>query len=49
MARWPQSLRYVLEHNRVETPGFGLLPCAGLYAEVVNTGTAGEGDEVRIG
>ncbi|KUI31638.1 molybdenum cofactor biosysynthesis protein [Mycobacterium sp. IS-1742] len=50
LGRSPQSVRYVLEHNRVEAPDFGgLLPCAGLYAEVVGTGTVGVGDEVRVG
>lgn len=49
MARSPQSVRYPLEHNRVEAGDFGVLPCAGLYAEVVTIGTVSEGDAVRIG
>ncbi|WP_234880294.1 MOSC domain-containing protein [Mycolicibacterium litorale] len=49
MPRSPQSVRYVLEHNRVEAPGFGVLPCAGLYAEVLTGGAVSEGDEVRVG
>lgn len=50
LPRSPQSVRYVLEHNRVEVPDFGgPLPCAGLYAEVVTAGTIRQGDAVRIG
>jgi uncharacterized protein YcbX len=49
LGRSPQSVRYPLEHNRVEAGDFGLNPCAGLYASVVTGGTVGEGDVVRIG
>lgn len=49
LGRSPQSVRYPLEHNRVEAGDFGLNPCAGLYASVVTGGTIGGGDEVRIG
>jgi hypothetical protein len=34
--------------NRVEVPGFGLLPCAGCYAEVVQAGTVRIGDDVTV-
>ena len=47
LSRSPRSVRRVLEHNRVEVPGFGTLPCAGLYAEVLTGGTVNEGDAVR--
>ncbi|RAV18167.1 molybdenum cofactor biosysynthesis protein [Mycolicibacterium sp. GF69] len=49
MQRLPHAVRYLLEHNRVEVPDSGALPCAGLYAEVVTAGAVGTGDEVRIG
>lgn len=49
LGRSPRAVRYVLEHNRVEVPGFGTLPCAGLYAEVIVGGIVTEGDDVRIG
>ncbi|KUI35523.1 MOSC domain-containing protein [Mycobacterium sp. GA-2829] len=48
LGRSPQSVRYPLEHNRVEAGDFGLNPCAGLYAAVITGGTIGGGDEVRI-
>ncbi|KUI44778.1 molybdenum cofactor biosysynthesis protein [Mycobacterium sp. GA-1199] len=46
--RLPDAVRYLLEHNRVEVPGGGKLPCAGVYAEVVAVGTVSAGDEVRV-
>jgi uncharacterized protein len=49
LQRSPQAVRYLLEHNRVETLGLGVLPCAGLYAEVIAGGAVIEGDAVRIG
>ena len=49
LQRSPRAVRYLLERNRVEVPGFGTLPCAGLYAEVIAGGAVNEGDEVRIG
>ena len=47
--RLPDAVRYLIEHNRVEVPGFGTLPCAGLYAEVVAVGSVRTGDEVHVG
>jgi uncharacterized protein YcbX len=47
--REPRALRFVAEHNRVDVPGFGVLPCAGLYATVVRPGTLRAGDELRVG
>ncbi|WP_374158430.1 MOSC domain-containing protein [Mycobacterium sp. G7A2] len=49
VGRSPHSVRYLLEHNRVEAPGFGVLPCAGLYAEVLTGGVLRAGDAVCIG
>ncbi|MDF2976765.1 MAG: N-terminal beta barrel domain [Actinomycetospora sp.] len=34
--------------HRVEVPGFGMLPCAGVYAEVVHGGPACRGDAVVL-
>ena len=48
LGRSPRSVRHVAEHNRVEVPGFGVLPCAGVYAAVRTEGTVNEGDEVRL-
>ena len=48
-ARLPDAVRYLLEHNRIEVPDSGKLPCAGVYAEVVAVGTVSAGDEVRVG
>lgn len=44
----PRALRHLLATNRVDVPGFGVLPCAGVYAEVVRGGTLREGDEVEV-
>lgn len=48
VGRSPRSVRYLLDHNQVEAAGFGVLPCAGLYAEVVTGGILRAGDAVRI-
>jgi uncharacterized protein len=45
----PHAVRNVIRENRVEVRGFGVLPCAGIYAEVVVGGTVRPGDSVRIG
>jgi uncharacterized protein len=42
-------VRIPLAENRVEVPGFGVLPCAGVYAEVLVGGTVREGDQVVLG
>ena len=38
LPRAPHAVRGPLEHNRAGVPGFGVLPCAGAYAEVVTGG-----------
>lgn len=48
LPRSPHAVRYALEHNRVHAGEFGVLPCAGLYADVVTGGIVEIGDEVRI-
>lgn len=42
----PEALRVLAEHNRVEIPGFGDQPCAGVYVAVLQEGTIREGDPV---
>ncbi len=49
LPRNPDALRPLLTGNRVEVPGFGVLPCAGAYAEVVRPGTVRQGDPVTLG
>jgi uncharacterized protein YcbX len=46
LPRAPEALRPLVELNRVEVEGFGVLPCAGMYAEVVRTGTIRVGDRL---
>jgi uncharacterized protein YcbX len=48
LPRSPQAVRRVLADNRVDVPGFGVLPCAGVYAEVVVGGTVRLGDPVAL-
>lgn len=48
LPRSPQAVRHPLDHNRVQAGEFGVLPCAGLYADVVTGGIIGVGDEVVI-
>lgn len=44
----PAALRAAAERNRVEIPGFGNQPCAGVYASVVNEGAIRPGDIVTF-
>lgn len=46
LPRAPQALRPLTTLNRVEVEGFGVLPCAGLYARVLTGGTVRAGDAV---
>ncbi|MFB9745131.1 MOSC domain-containing protein [Pseudonocardia sulfidoxydans] len=48
LPRSPRAVRTVLVRNRVDVPGFGVLPCAGCYAEVEQGGTIHVGDEVTL-
>ncbi len=43
-----KALTPLLTENRREVPGFGVLPCAGAYAEVVRPGTVRVGDAVSV-
>jgi uncharacterized protein YcbX len=49
LGRAPHAVRTLMTENRVEVPGFGMLPCAGCYAEVVRPGTVRVGDRVTVG
>lgn len=44
LPRAPHAVRGPLARNRVDVPGFGVLPCAGAYAEVVRSGTLRVGE-----
>jgi uncharacterized protein YcbX len=44
----PGILRATAEHNRIRAGGLGELPCAGVYAAVLNPGTIRPGDLVRL-
>jgi uncharacterized protein len=46
LARDRAALRGPAERNMTDVPGFGVLPCAGVYAEVVRVGTLHTGDAV---
>ncbi len=48
LPRAPEAVRPLLTANRVEVPGFGVLPCAGVYAEVVHGGPVRRGDAVVL-
>jgi uncharacterized protein len=41
-------MRTMVEHNRLQIPGAGLYPCAGVYATVESPGTVTAGDAVRL-
>ncbi|OLT01286.1 molybdenum cofactor biosysynthesis protein [Pseudonocardia sp. CNS-004] len=49
LPRAPHAVRTVMANNRVEVAGFGVRPCAGCYAEVVQAGTVRVGDRVTLG
>jgi uncharacterized protein YcbX len=48
LPRATHAVRVPLTENRVEVPGFGVLPCAGVYAEVIRGGVVREGDAVVL-
>jgi uncharacterized protein YcbX len=48
LPRAPHALRALLGENRVDVPGFGVLPCAGLYATVTAGGAIAVGDRVVV-
>ncbi|HEY0812381.1 MAG TPA: MOSC N-terminal beta barrel domain-containing protein [Pseudonocardia sp.] len=48
LGRAPHAVRALMTVNQVDVPGFGVLPCAGGYAEVVRGGVIHVGDEVTL-
>jgi uncharacterized protein len=48
LPRSPHALRMLIAENRVESPGSGPVPCAGVYLEVLNPGTIRTGDPVTL-
>lgn len=44
----PGALRAAADRNRVEIPGFGNQPCAGVYAQVLQSGSIRQGDAVTF-
>ena len=46
--RVAHAVRAVLAQNRVDIPGSGLLPCAGLYCEVLAGGMIRAGETVLL-
>ncbi len=43
----PGILRTIAQQNRIDLGDFGKLPCAGVYADIVNPGTIRRGDAIR--
>jgi hypothetical protein len=48
LPRAPHAVRVPMAENRVEVTGFGVLPCAGAYAEVLAGGPVRTGDRVDL-
>lgn len=48
LPRAPHAVRTLMTANRVDVSGFGVLPCAGAYAEVVHGGLVHVGDEIDL-
>jgi len=44
----PQALRVAAARNRLDVPGFGYRPCAGMYAEVITHGVIQAGTPVTF-
>ena len=45
----PRILRTLVEQNRLDLGDFGHLPCAGVYADVVQPGSIRRGDRLQLG
>jgi hypothetical protein len=45
----PRILRTLADQNRLDLGDFGHLPCAGVYADVVQPGSIRRGDRVQLG
>lgn len=44
----PHAVQGPMAGNRVEVTGFGVLPCAGAYAEVLAGGSVRTGDAITL-
>ncbi|HVW42887.1 MAG TPA: MOSC N-terminal beta barrel domain-containing protein [Amycolatopsis sp.] len=49
LSRAPQAVRRPMAENRVDVPGFGKVPCVGVYLEVLEAGTIRPGDRLSVG
>ncbi|MBO0848255.1 MAG: MOSC domain-containing protein [Pseudonocardia sp.] len=49
LPRAVHAVRVPMAENRVDVEGFGVLPCAGVYLEVLEAGRIRSGDEVTLG
>lgn len=49
LPRRTDAVRTLLEQNRIPIPEFGVRPCLGAYAQVVNGGTISLGDRASLG
>jgi MOSC domain-containing protein YiiM len=45
----PRILRTLADQNRLDLGDLGYLPCAGVYADVVQAGRIRRGDRVQLG
>lgn len=48
LPRAPHALRTLVAENRVATSGSGMVPCAGVYLDVLTAGTINTGDPVDL-
>jgi uncharacterized protein len=48
LPRAPHAVRALMTAHRVDVPGFGVLPCAGAYAQVIRGGVVHVGDAVTV-
>jgi uncharacterized protein YcbX len=48
LPRAPHAVRTPMAENRIEVTGFGVLPCAGVYLNVLEAGTIRTDDEVTV-
>lgn len=48
LPRAPDAVRRPVTENRVDVPGFGRLPCVGVYLEVLEAGTIRVDDQLSI-
>jgi hypothetical protein len=44
----PAAVKTLLADNRIDVPGFGVLPCLGAYAQIVAVGSISRGDRATF-